>query len=177
MEKQRIYFDMDGVLAVWQYVTPEELYAPGYFFRLDENKEIVNLARLLNETAGYEVYILSKARDEDVTRQKQMWLSLHMPFLPKERAIFVPLNEDKKDYIPRRKESDILIDDYNENLKCWHGISVKCLNGINSLSDKKVAFVHYHDTPETNRDRITRAIIRYQNEGKGVAKQYDDLQR
>lgn len=129
-EKPRIYFDMDGTLAVFnKNATMEEVFSPGYFRGLEPIKETIELAEALVKD-GYDVQILSGACYSAV-QEKIEWLKEHMPFISPDKYNFVPVGADKSKFIPDPKHS-ILIDDYNKNLYEWEGLAVKCVTDINN---------------------------------------------
>ena len=62
MNKQRIFFDLDGVLAVWQDVPQEHLTQKGYFSSIPIQENVVAAFRLLEQLPDIELYILSCVR-------------------------------------------------------------------------------------------------------------------
>ena len=130
--KGRIFIDMDGVLAEWNNeASLEEIHRKGYFRNRPPVASMVDAVRRLilqNEN----IYILSACLTNDYALpEKVEWLAEHLRELPKDRQIFVPYGESKTDYIIDKLSTDILIDDYSENLKSWHGVGIKVLNGLN----------------------------------------------
>ena len=138
-EKIRIYFDMDGTLAVFHKLkTFEELLEPGYFKNLTPNQSMVDAAKLLTQNENFEVFILSAYLTESKTalNDKQAWVDEHLPEINRDHRIFVPCGTNKSEQIPTPSGTDILIDDYTKNLKAWHGIATKVLNGINNNTNR-----------------------------------------
>lgn len=136
-----IYFDMDGVLANWNWekseehpdgVTMEEVFTPGYFRNLKPIKEYVDLITVLH-SKGVDVRILSKACHSAI-KEKWDWIQEYLPFMEKEHVYFVPLGEAKSDFIPSMSNYDILIDDYNPNLYEWSGIPIKAITEKNTIN-------------------------------------------
>lgn len=138
-EKTHIFFDMDGTLAVFNKLkTFEDLLQPGYFKSLLPFQTVVNAVKLLLQDENFEVFILSAYLTESKTalQEKQEWLNNYLPEIDVHHRIFVPCGEKKSDYIPTPRETDILVDDYTKNLRAWHGVAVKILNGINNNTNK-----------------------------------------
>ena len=155
VDRQRIYLDMDGTLAVFnKNATMEEVFSPGYFRSLSPIQEIVDFARRL-QNEGYDVYILSGACYSAV-QEKIEWLQEYMPFLPADNYVFVPVDADKSRFIPD-PEHAILIDDYNKNLYEWKGLAVKCVTNINN-PNPDFSFVHIDNDYETNLSDLQNAI-------------------
>lgn len=137
LKKVRVFVDMDGVLAKFQYVdTLETLYEEGYFKNLSPQTNVVEAVRLLTNRKDVDVYILSAVLSDSsfALKEKNEWLDEYLPEIDEMHRIFPPCGKDKKDYIPQGlTASDCLLDDYTYNLTNWeppaHGI--KLLNGIN----------------------------------------------
>lgn len=160
-EKQRVFFDMDGVVAEFnKKATMEEVFSEGYFKGLNPMQSSIDIAKALQDK-GYEVFILSKSRGDKIS-EKIEWLKEYMPFIKPENICFVPLNGEKKNFIYAPRESDILIDDYNPNLLEWHGIAVKGINGINTYTDKfysiDISFYKLYEDYIGNYDEIKERI-------------------
>lgn len=133
-EPVKVYFDMDGTLAVFnKNATMEEVFSPGYFRNLAPIPEMIDLASELCER-GYDVNILSGAC-HSALQEKIEWLQEHMPFITPDHYTFVPVDADKSQFIPDPRHS-ILIDDYNKNLDAWKGLALKCKTDINSHNPK-----------------------------------------
>lgn len=133
---RRIFVDMDGTLAKWNNVPPENLYEKGYYENLRPNQDLINqIKELIND--GEDIYILSSFLYDSnyALSEKNIWLDKYLPEIPFEKRIFVRYGESKKDYIENGITlSDYLIDDYTKNLLEWRsagGTGIKYLNGIN----------------------------------------------
>lgn len=134
----RIFIDMDGTLAEWKAESKfSELFKKGYFTRLKPVEGVISLARALI-AEGCDVYILTKYLTESkyASKEKNKWLDLYLNELPEAKRIFVPYCEEKVAFIPDGiKETDVLLDDHNENLVEWRnagGFAIKILNGVNN---------------------------------------------
>ena len=68
-----------------------------------------------------------------------------MPEISRDRRIFVPYGTDKGEYLKsigfNPNGSDILLDDFTPNLRTWHGVGVKLLNGINGTHGTWTGYV------------------------------------
>lgn len=129
---RRIYIDMDGVLATWNSdKSLEEVAMPGYFRDLLPMRNVVDAIKKIVLSRKYEVFILSSVLHDIAIRDKNFWLDTYLPEIPLINRIFVPYGQIKADYIGKLDYRDILIDDFSKNLKEWHGVGIKLLNGIN----------------------------------------------
>ena len=129
--KQKIYFDMDGVLAAWnQDASLEEVATKGYFTKC---KPIEKMLAIFNRLAdeGYSVHILSSVFCDDHSKEDKLeWLSNYLPALKRENIHFSEYGKSKADFV-NAKEKDVLIDDFTPNLFAWTGRAIKLFNGIN----------------------------------------------
>ena len=131
----RIFFDMDGVLAEYKQLELQELYKKDYFRNLEPITESLAALRKLSENPDYEVYTLSAYLHDSAyaLEEKQDWIKRYLGDT-NIKSIFLPCGEKKSSAVPGGiRPTDILIDDYNENLREWdtHAIAIKFLNGIN----------------------------------------------
>lgn len=137
-QKQRLFVDMDGTLAVFRTVdTMEKLYEKEYFSRLEPNKNVVlAVNHLILTHPEIEINVLSAylADSPYALREKNEWLNKHLPLIPDTNRLFVPCGTEKRHAVPQGiKENDYLLDDYTKNLMEWEpaGKGIKLLNGIN----------------------------------------------
>lgn len=130
--KNKIYFDMDGTLAVFNKdASLEDLHRNGYFKDLKPMENMVSAVKAMIKQ-GYNVYILSSVLNNDYSiPDKTSWLKEYLPELSEEKIIFVPYGASKSEYLAEKSSSDILVDDFSKNLHEWHGVGIKVLNGIN----------------------------------------------
>ena len=140
-EKQRVFVDMDGTLAEWKQANYEELFERGYFANLKPNEVLLENVRRLATEETVDVYVLSAVLMDSrfALTEKNEWLDKYLPEIDAEHRVFTPCTEtvNKADYIPSGavRPSDILIDDYSNNLNKWvdaGGKGIKVLNGVNS---------------------------------------------
>jgi len=137
-EKQRVFFDLDGVCALWQPVAEDELYEEGYYRNLPPYENVVKAINdITQENPEVEVYVLSKylTGSKYALKEKEEWVKEHLPNIPVENQIFVPYSKNKFEYIPDGlRETDYLIDDYTNNFEGWQppAKAIKLLNGINN---------------------------------------------
>ncbi len=138
MNKQRIFIDMDGVLAVFKETDKiETLYEKKFFLNLKPQKNVVEMVGNLQDNPEYEIFILSAYLTDSkyAKTEKIQWLNQYLPDIDTEHILFCPCGEDKNKYVPNGIcQSDILLDDYTPNLMDWKnagGIAIKIMNGIN----------------------------------------------
>lgn len=132
MKINKIYIDMDGVLAdfdaepnaVERFATEK-----GFFQRLKPTKFVKPINKLLKKN-NENIYILSASPHLWADIDKMFWLYEHMPYLKLDNVIFVRSGKEKAQYA----KGNMLIDDYSANLLEWErlgGYGVKCINGYN----------------------------------------------
>lgn len=143
----KIFFDMDGVLAKWQWVGPDTLALPGYFKGLTPDESAIGAAKILSVSISTEMYVLSAVMNDVAKAEKGEWLDKYVPFIPKQNRVFVPYGTDKSNIISK-KETDlcVLVDDFNQNLFQWRGLPIKYMNGVNGSSGKWDGFTVSHDS-------------------------------
>ncbi len=134
----RVFFDMDGVLAEYRQVPVEDYLREGYFAQLAPRTEALQALAALAEDPAFEVHTLSAVYAENpyAVAEKKAWLQRHLPAeaLRRLNSIFCICGESKADAVPGGiRPTDILVDDYNGNLRDWarQGVAIKMLNGIN----------------------------------------------
>ena len=138
MDKQRLFVDMDGTLAVFKRVDElETLYEKGYFLNLEPH---INVVKAIKEIIGnhpdIEVNVLSAYLTDSkyALDEKNAWLDRYLPELPKENRVFVPCGANKRDSIEGGvRPDDFLLDDYTKNLNDWQppARGIKLINAIN----------------------------------------------
>ena len=134
----RVFFDMDGVLAEYRNVPYEEMLKEGYFGELAPQAEAVKALKMLAEDPRFEVYTLSAVIKENpwALEEKKAWLRRELGSSASSvGSIFPWCGENKADAVPGGiRPTDILIDDYNANLRSWEkqAVAIKYLNGINN---------------------------------------------
>ena len=156
MEKQRLFVDMDGTLAVFQQLDKlETLYEKGYFLKLEPIINVVQeVQEIIKNHPEIEIYILSAClTDSDYAiDEKNQWLNQYLPEINQDHRIFPPCGTDKKMYIPGGvRSNDFLLDDYTQNLCLWQppARGIKLLNGIN----------HTHETWEFDQLRYDKPPV------------------
>ena len=131
----RVFFDMDGVLAEYEQTELENLYKKNYFKNLKPIEESIEALKKLAENPEYEVYTLSAYLGDSAyaLEEKKDWIRKYLGGTDI-KSIFLPCGEAKSSVVPGGiRGSDILIDDYNVNLREWekYAVAIKFLNGIN----------------------------------------------
>ena len=152
----KIYIDMDGTIARWDWVGPDVFTSRGYYATRPPMANMVNAVKRLCAMKGVEVYILSAVLQDDHSESdKNRWLDVQFGnLIPNDHRIFVPYGESKNRYVDA--EGAVLVDDYNPNLWEWDGIPVKILNGINGSSGEWSGYVVDHRSAP---DAIVKTLL------------------
>lgn len=141
MSGKKLYVDMDGTLcrfhdADHRYI--ENMWTQGFYKGLEPFKNLVAGLRLfMKDHPDIDVYVLSAVLDTEppfVEAEKREWLHIYLPEIPDHNMIFVPAGADKSAYVGTASENDVLLDDYNKNLREWQeagGTAVKFVNDVN----------------------------------------------
>lgn len=115
MEKQRLFVDMDGTLAVFHPVdTLEKLYEQGYFLNLEPQMPVVNAIHEIIHQGKVEVYVMSSVMSDSAyaVDEKNTWLDKYLPEIDMEHRIFPPCGDNKLAYILEEiRPTDCLLDD------------------------------------------------------------------
>ena len=125
-KKRRYFFDMDGVLAVFNFdATEDDLLSEGYWINRPFHANMIR-AVLFLINAGEEVYILSARLEKAKTAlfEKNQWVSMLLPMISEDNRIFTLCGQDKISSVASfDPEKDVLIDDYSPNCRTWaeHG--------------------------------------------------------
>lgn len=137
MDKIRLFIDMDGTIYPFDKdASLEQITSKGYFSELTPYDNLVELIRMLNKDERFEVYLLSSVfQDDHSAADKLTSVNRWMPWM-KERAVFAQYGKPKKDFIIEPKPTDVLLDDFTDNLMEWHGIGIKIYNGINGTKGR-----------------------------------------
>lgn len=163
----RIFIDMDGTVAeIKPFISLDQFYQENYYLDLYPQQKLINALKTLGKK--HELFILSKVVDSPYCiEEKNQWLDTYMPFVTENHRIFVEYNDSKINHIPSGIQSDdVLIDDYNGNLKEWKnagGIAVKFINGRNSPDSFNGIHIN-EDLPEMFMyDEINNLKLTYTN--------------
>ena len=145
-----IYWDMDGVLAVYDrdgYNFPNPKFrevGSHYFLDREPDKMAVKCFNDMYDLIGDQQFIITTVSPEPEIRNEQIldkiqWIMKYMPSF-NIGTNFIAVTSDKRVFVTELRERsltnrDVLIDDYNKNLYKWQlggGTAVKYLNGQNS---------------------------------------------
>lgn len=116
----------------------------GFFTNLKPEKNVLKgIKKLIKKhEKSFEFYTLTNYSKVNSNEQseKNILLEKYIPEIPRENRLFVPEGESMEDYIPNGIQiTDVLVDDYAENLNKWKGkggIGVQVLNGKNNDDEK-----------------------------------------
>ncbi len=169
------YWDMDGVLAVYDY----DMYTatnPAWdevgshcFLNVQRDNFVYDVIKKLTPILGDEMGTLTRVSDKSraITNEqifdKMTWLSQNYSML--NLCNFMCCVTSKNDTISKIKgmrlsRADILVDDWNKNLFAWQnagGTAVKWLNGLNSVGIWPGYYID-GSKPAYNADDINTAV-------------------
>lgn len=174
MTPKNYYFDMDGVLAVYDrnaYIGQNPIWLQKnqhYFKNCKPDVKMLDLA--------YKIYMHCCESDDNLYiltslpvngsifneqfHDKIQWIAKWMPYIDISHVLIsVTSKRDAVEYINNHTLSvnDILIDDYNKNLTDWHnagGTAIKYCNGINSPESFDGLKLFHNNTIDTMIDEI-----------------------
>lgn len=179
---KRIWSDMDGVVAIYErevYIgdyspnaleqdKPKFLKEPGYFRTCKPDKRMIKALEILTERR-YDIHILTNIAESNIEEfhklGKLAWLQEHMPFI-NVSTNFHAIEMAKYRYIESTlarplTNTDILISDFNEDVKPWTshgGTGIKYLNSINSADSYNGANIPLELKPDGIADFIENII-------------------
>lgn len=163
----KIYIDMDGVLAKWNPdASIEETAMPGYFLNREPEEKAVRMVKNLVAN-GYDICILSSVYQDDHSEaDKKVWL--YSVGLGNLDYIFVPYGRNKREFVTKVVGgSAFLVDDFTKNLKEFEDeeagfYGIKFLNGING---KKGTWDGYVISNRSTTEKMTKTVM-------GIVNQY-----
>lgn len=136
----RIFFDMDGVLNVWEANTHMDVVAaPGYMRARKPIESMVKASKLLSK-AGFEVWIASAVLPyKHSIPDKKFWIRQHCPWFTEDRQVFIPYGTDKAKSLRDLVDyGDVFLDDYTANLRDLQnafGKQMECVKVLNGIND------------------------------------------
>lgn len=136
----RVFFDMDGVLNVWEANTHMDIVtAPGYMRTRKPIESMVKASKMLSK-AGFEVWIASAVLPyEHSIPDKKFWIREHCPWFTENRQVFIPYGTDKAKSLRDLVDyGDVFLDDYTANLRDLQnafGKQMECVKVLNGIND------------------------------------------
>lgn len=139
----RGFFDLDGTVARFYDLENclEVMREKGFYLNLGVHKKMLKELIKFADTYGVEnTFIISACIDTPYCMpEKLAWIKKNIPIkLPAENIILVPCGVPKTDFVPGGvKSTDLLFDDYGDNLLKWAeagGTPVKAINPINNTT-------------------------------------------
>lgn len=140
-----IYLDMDGTIIELIFDIEESFTQKGNYIKKVPIKPVINqLEKIHRLYPNIKIKILSFSRNNDMTKEKNKWLDINMPYINKENRIFLSeesheygktdINKIKCEYIKANITEDkiaILIDD-----------DVRILNETKKILKEQVFPIH-----------------------------------
>ena len=162
----RIFVDMDGTLARFHEHKnfQQEMWTEGFFLNLRPYQEVCEALELLSSEHSAELFILSSAAASrsNIPGQKRKWVKEHIPSIKDENILILPIDVPKSSVL---HHGDILLDDYNKNLRDWESHGGRAIKLVNEINDHGITSplwkgkrVYYNTTPETIRDQLAAEI-------------------
>lgn len=173
------FWDLDGVIFQYErsaYVGANPPYAmPGYFRNRALDKRAYSILELMRDNDNIEgIHILSRGatrlnpkQRKGVINDKKINVANDIPWInPRDVIITERSKVDEAVRFLGRPlcATDILIDDFNENLKTWAaagGSAIKYLNGLNSMDSylgPKIVGMSIIDIPTEQRELYEKIL-------------------
>lgn len=93
----KIFLDMDGTVVEFIFDSKEGFSKKGGYLKKRPIKPIIKkIKEVKNIYPDIDIKILSCSKNNDMTKQKNEWLDIYMPFIRKESRIFI--NEEKSKF-------------------------------------------------------------------------------
>ena len=157
---------MDGTLARFHEHRnfAYEMYSEGFFLNLRPYQEVCDAVNALAEEMDTDLFILSSAATcrSNIPKQKREWIRKHLPCVKPENIVFLPLDIPKSSVL---HVGDILLDDYNKNLRDWESYGGKAIKLVNDINDHGITSpkwqgrrVRYDQTPDLIKSQILDVI-------------------
>lgn len=145
------FFDMDGVLALYDWDAYTTVSRPGIKLYEDEHEHYfrtctpdpvgISILELFCRY-GHRVYLLTAIRSDLpwIRYDKIYWLRKHIPWVDPSTRLIITSGDKVQAATARAKTAGLskgmmLLDDFNPNLRDWElagGTAVKYLNGVNT---------------------------------------------
>ena len=175
-KKPKVFFDMDGVLNVWELGEHiSTVAAPGYMRNRRPIESMIRASKILADN-GYEVWIASAVLPYEYSvPDKQYWIRKYCPWFEESHQIFMPYGTDKSRSLDGLvTPGDVFLDDYTSNLRDLHGAfggSLECIKVLNGINDTNHSWTGHRVSVYSDAESIAAAvvgfsIVGYLKEGK-----------
>ena len=122
-----IFFDIDNTLALFSQKGGDAhackmMHAKGFYETLPifhcVEDTLMYLTRLGANIWILSAYPIRENNDHSAKEEKNKWLDKHLPFIPNERRLLIPLGTNKAEIIDSvcDRNTVIFIDDYGQNI-------------------------------------------------------------
>ena len=97
-QEVKLFLDMDGTVVEFIFDLDNSFNKKGGYIMKRPIRPIVEKIKEINHYyPSIEIYILSCSSSKDMTREKNEWLDIYMPFIDKKNRIIIEENDVKHD--------------------------------------------------------------------------------
>lgn len=133
LNRAGFFFDQDGTLNQWRWISVDVVATPGYFRSVKPHSDVISASAILNKEYPVGTYG-AVWRDGHSRLDKNLWMDKHVPHISIDRRFYVPCGTEKASFFEELigrpiSRGDILIDDNSDVLRSWEsygGTGVKC---------------------------------------------------
>lgn len=171
--KPRIFFDMDGVLNVWELGTHIDVVtAPGYMKNRTPIRSMVEASKILADSSEYECWIASAVFPYDYSiSDKNDWIKKTCPWFDEDKRIYIPYGSNKSDRLYGTVvPGDVFLDDYTQNLMDLHqafGKDLECVKVVNGINDTNHSWTGKRISIYSDPEQIAESIMAFSMLAKG----------
>ena len=150
-----VFFDQDGTLSCWRWVDIDEVKKEGYFRSGLPHDNVITASGILTLMGcAVGTYGAAWLEDGHSVDDKDYWMDMHAPHIPKKNRIYVPCGSEKAAFFEEKTgrritPSDILIDDNSDVLRSWEsygGTGIKVRTPENGRYGTWTGYSFVYDT-------------------------------